>query len=918
MRRSCSGFELIPALVLSLVFSAYAYQTSPVNRPWPPGVQRVSDDSPPLAPAEALKTFYMPPGYHVELVASEPLVKDPIAIDWDPDGRLWVVEYPEFVRHLQAPEPDLDPIGRIVVLEDLNGDGKMDKRTVFADGLVQARAVKVLDRGVLVAEPPNIWLMRDTNGHLKADTKELVATGFGRQGGNIEANANGFLWALDNWIHSAGQSADMLIRLKDGTFDRKATVSRGEWGATQDDGGRIYRNTNESALHVDLVPTPYYARNPNLRRTRGSYEQLTNDTSNINDVWPVRPNAGTNRAYQFGVDRSDGTLGQFTSACAPLVYRGDRLPAELYGNVFVAEPAANLVSRIIIEDDGTALRGRKAYPNAEFLASTDERFRPVFLSNAPDGTLFVVDMYRGVIEGRASITLYLRDYITKKKLDTPLERGRIYRVVHDTTRRAPAPALSKATRAQLVQVLSDPNGWRRDTAQRLLVERGAKPVAAALKLLAATAKEPRTRIHALWTLDGADAIDVPTVTRALEDRSRDVRVAAIRIAERWLGEANHPIQAAVIEHADDPDWAVRDQVAASLGTLPLGAREPAIAALLAKHGDDPVALDAALSGLRGVEFAVLERVLSAAGEPSPAREAAITMLTATIVQGAQDSMVQQVLALVGEEPRSAWQRSAVLRGVEIVLTGAPMPGSPPRGVALSSSSVAAATPGAPCATCRGGRSGPEGGYAFEDARPSAVPPPPPVTGIITARGQEGQRVSGSLLRLSREPAPFAALALRGGDLGLRAGNVLAHLEWPGKPSAVAPLPALTPEEQQRFDAGREIYKNICQSCHQPDGRGQDRVAPSLLGSTLALAPAAIPARILLNGKEGIVGLMPPLGMSITDDQVAAVLTYIRREWGQPGTPVDPPTIKAVRAETATRTRPWTNDELLALLPAGRF
>src|ERR1051325_3827938 len=120
MRRSCSGFELIPALVLSLVFSAYAYQTSPVNRPWPPGVQRVSDDSPPLAPAEALKTFYMPPGYHVELVASEPLVKDQIAIDWDPDGRVWVVEYPEFVRHLQAPEPDLDPIGRIVVLEDLN------------------------------------------------------------------------------------------------------------------------------------------------------------------------------------------------------------------------------------------------------------------------------------------------------------------------------------------------------------------------------------------------------------------------------------------------------------------------------------------------------------------------------------------------------------------------------------------------------------------------------------------------------------------------------------------------------------------------------------------------------------------------------------------------------------------------------
>ena len=197
-------------------------------------------------------------------------------------------------------------------------------------------------------------------------------------------------------------------------------------------------------MHVDFVPTPYFARNPNLLRTRGSYEALRDDDNAVNTVWPARPNPGTNRAYQTGIDRPDGSLAKFTSVCSPLIYRGDRLPKELYGNVFVAEPAANLVSRIILNDDGTTLRARKAYDQGEFLSSTDERFRPVFLSNAPDGTLYIVDMYRGVLQQRADITQYLRDYIIAHKLERPTGLGRIYRVVHDTTRRDTVSGLSKA------------------------------------------------------------------------------------------------------------------------------------------------------------------------------------------------------------------------------------------------------------------------------------------------------------------------------------------------------------------------------------------------------------------------------------------------------------------------------------------
>ena len=184
-------------------------------------------------------------------------------------------------------------------------------------------------------------------------------------------------------------------------------------------------------------------------------------------------------------------------------------------------------------------------------------------------------MYRGIIQHRVSLTVYLRDHIVGRKLDQPTGLGRIYRVVHETTRRDNATALAAASPAQLVEALSHPNGWWRDTAQRLLVERGAKSAAPALVKLAESAKDSRTRLHALWTLDGIDGIEPATVTKALADASRDVRVSAIRIAERWLGEADHPIQAAVLKRLDDADWAVRQQLAASLGALPAGpAGEP--------------------------------------------------------------------------------------------------------------------------------------------------------------------------------------------------------------------------------------------------------------------------------------------------------------------------------------------------------
>jgi mono/diheme cytochrome c family protein len=732
--------------------------------------------------------------------------------------------------------------------------------------------------------------MRDVDGDLRSDRKELVTAGYGRRETNVEVNANALLWGLDNRIHMAGTGADMVLRFADRTFQVEKSLSRGQWGATQDDAGRVYRNHNESVLHVDLVSSPYYARNPALLRTRGSHEPLQDPAGNVNEVWPAHQTPGTNRAYQHGVLRTDGTLAAFSAACAPTVYRGDRLPADLYGNVFVAEPTANVVSRLMVFDDGRTLRARKGYGQTEFLTSTDERFRPVHLSNAPDGTLYVVDMYRGVIQHHTYITEYLRDQIASRALEQPIGLGRIYRVVHERTTRDRTTLGATPASAQLVSLLSRPNGWWRDTAQRLLVERGDRSVAAALVTLAHTAPEWRTRGQALWTLEGLNAIEPLTVIRALADVSREVRLNAVRIAERWLGEADHPVQRAVIALAADRDWAVRQQVAASLGALPAGLRERSLAAVLERHGLDPVMTDAALSGLRSFEPAVLAVLLSSDAERTPSREAAVTMVAATIVRAGQESAVADLFTRISDPERPAWQRAAVLLGAEVAILGATMPGTT---AAVRPPSTAAP----PCPTCPGGRAGPGGAYAFP--RPADWP---------DASG----RATAPALRLPREPAGLLAAAAASDGLSTRAAALLARVTWPGKAGdADAPV-ALTPAQQHQFDRGRELYRNICQGCHQPDGRGLERIAPGLIGSSFALAAAEIPVRILMNGKEGTTGLMPPVGGTLDDGQIADVLTYVRREWGQSAEPIDAAAVAAIRAATSERRRPWTEAELNAL------
>ena len=295
-----------------------AFQQTPG---WPPPVRKTPEKAPVLSPEEAKKTLVLPPGYRAELVASEPLVIDPIAIDFDADGRLWVLEMPGFMSGPGGANTR-DPINNVVVLEDANNDGVVDRRTVFADKLVLPRALKVLATGVLVGEPPNLWLMKDTNGDLRADTREVVSNTYGRTTGSIEHNANSLYWAIDNVIYTSEH--DWHLRLKNGKFETLPTLSRGQWGASMDDAGRIYRNFNDAPLFVDFVAAHYYTRNPNLARTRGLYDPLISREQSV--IWPIRPTRGVNRGYRDQFFRSDDTSVTIQGVGAPVIYRGDRLP----------------------------------------------------------------------------------------------------------------------------------------------------------------------------------------------------------------------------------------------------------------------------------------------------------------------------------------------------------------------------------------------------------------------------------------------------------------------------------------------------------------------------------------------------------------------------------------------------------------
>lgn len=836
---------------------------SELNRPWPFFTAEEPEEPPVRAPIDALSSFAMPPGYAVELVAAEPLVQDPILMEFDGDGRLWVMELPGWAHNLSM-ENSLEPVNRLVVLDDTDNDGVFDKRTVFADKLVLPRAFKILAGGcALIGEPPTLWKACDTDGDLKADTKEKVADGFARLG-VLEHGANGLFWGMDNLL--VVSEHEWNVAFKAGQFVTVPGLRRGQWGVTQDDAGRIYRNVNTDPLFVDYVSPDYYARNPDLVRTRGLYENLVDQEKT--NIWPAHPTFGLNRGYRREVFRTDGTASYYGGVSSPLIYRGTRLPADMQGMGFVADGATNIVHLLRLKDDG---QGRMAaedyYAKGEFLASTDVRFRPTALAGGPDGSFYIADMYRGVSQDGPLQTDYLRDYITKRGLARGIGHGRIYRVVHVGANGAAAPMprdarpqMSRDTTAALVAHLSHPNGWWRDTAQQHLVQRADPKSEPLLVKLAKDLKADwRSRLHALWTLDGIGAMRADLALLAMRDAKAELRAAGLRLAESGLAKGDQKLIKAVLALAGDGNWQVRVQAAATLGALPDAARVQPMIALLSVHGDDPVLVDAALSGLKGSELPVLTAL---AAVPAAPKEA-VAMLAGALAKRRDAATGQQLVALAARDDLSAPVRTALLNGLALGFSG---------GAQTGGNAVA------------GGRAGGN------------------IPGVTRARGGVER------FALAAEPAMLSRLASGSDALAEPAKKLLALITWPGRPAPPA-LPPRTASEEALFKQGQAIYVEQCSGCHQIEGQGQATVAPALAGSKRVAANGDVPVRILTNGLEGKIGLMPPLGGAMSDEEVAAVLTYVRQSFGNRATPIPPAAVKEWRLAFAHRTTPWSEKDI---------
>jgi mono/diheme cytochrome c family protein len=464
----------------------------------------------------SLATYEVPEGYQLEVVAAEPLIQAPVAIDFDHQGRLWVVELQGYMTNLDALH-ETDPTGRIVILSDRDEDGRMDHSQVFLDSLVLPRAIRLIEGGLLYAEPPNLWWVEvsDTD---QPGRRVLVDSAY-VEAGNVEHQPNGLLPNLDNWLYNA--NSNQRYRYQQGQWQRDYTANRGQWGLTHDDQGRLYSNHNSTLLLGDQA-WPQAVLQHRYLMPQHSLSQVLPDHQRL------YPSHATwiNRGYQPGTLDSLGRVTTPTATCGPLIFRGDGLQPTDYGQAFVCAPEANLVKRLPLHDSDGLVQADNAEAGPEFLRSRDPYFRPVNLSHGPDGALYVVDMHRGVIQHQAYMTGYLRQRLAEGQLDTAIHQGRILALRRAGSTRGEGFDWQAASVPDLVAALSHPNGWRRDHAQQELIHRQARAAIPALRqLLRQPAMQPS--LHAFWTLEGLGALNDSSLQAALDHPASPVSIAGL-------------------------------------------------------------------------------------------------------------------------------------------------------------------------------------------------------------------------------------------------------------------------------------------------------------------------------------------------------------------------------------------------------
>ncbi len=563
-------------------------------------------------PEEEAKEFILPTGYRMELVAADPDVISPTIIEFDGDGRMYVGEMISYMMDANASR-EHDPISRISRWESTKGDGRYDKRTVFVDHLVAPRMILPLQDGVILTsetDSDDLVKWTDTNGDGVADKREIVFTGIGQSGdANIEHQKAGLLWNMDNWIYTTYNA--FRIRWTPSGFLREPTAPNGgQWGLASDDDGKPWfvdaggergpMNFQYPIHYGSFTPCPGAGRAgraggaaqppppaPDPNCPAGMENGFEKDFA---VVWPA-PSIGDMQGGPYRIRVPAQNLNHFTAATGPAIFRGDRLPAELKGHLLFTEPVGRLIRRAAIDNIEGLTQLRNVYPGSEFINSQDQLFRPVNISNAPDGTLYIADMYHGIIQelewsGPGS---YLRAKIEQYQLDKVAQHGRIWRLRYDgraavaatnTNMGQPAipamtpnftpPRMYSETPAQLVAHLSHPNGWWRDTAQRLLILKQDKSVVPALQQVVRSSDNLLARFHAMWTLEGLGALDANLVRAAMEDKNPRMRVQAIRVSETLYkaGDKTFAGDYRVMTKDSDTNVVIQAMLTANLFKLP--------------------------------------------------------------------------------------------------------------------------------------------------------------------------------------------------------------------------------------------------------------------------------------------------------------------------------------------------------------
>jgi putative membrane-bound dehydrogenase-like protein len=628
---------------------AHAENPEPITESKATVVEATDIDSPrpefpPLSPMESLKLAHLGDGFEMELMAAEPMVIDPVAIEWGPDGKLWVAEMADYPL---GRDGKMKPGGRIRYLEDTDRDGDYDKSTLFMTGVNFPTGVLPWRSGVVVTAAPEIFYVADTNGDGIADLRETLYRGFVE--GNTQLRVNGLQWGLDGWVYCANgwsggvvrgvksgaevpiSGRDFRIRLEENRVDAQSGMS--EFGRNRDDWGNWFGCDNSHPLFHFMLPDHYIRRNPRFAPSETKVQVIVPEAPTIFGLSPPE-----RRFHTFD------HVNRFTSACSAIIYRDDLL----FGNdgrrhAFVCEPVHNLVHHEVLSPrGGTFTAARPAEEEtSEFLASEDRWFRPVQVRTGPDGALWVVDMYRYIVEhpewlppeGKAAVKPFER---------LGDDRGRLYRIYPKGQRRRPIARLSRMKTAALVAALDSSSGWQRDTAQQMLVQRRDDRAIAPLREMAMSSPNALARLHAMWTLDLLGQLDANVLIRALADPEAGVRVNALRIAE---SRDEDTVIEAASKLVSDREPHVRFQLAFTLGAWSSADAATALGTLLAGHHDEPHLVEAAMTSLHSDNIAgVIEAAISAR-----VRDLPHGLLTQAVALGRLDCVATLLKAQLTDE-----------------------------------------------------------------------------------------------------------------------------------------------------------------------------------------------------------------------------------------------------------------------------